>query len=230
MRVLVVEDDKRLSEALSQILTEAGYETVTALNGYTGLELAVTSVFDAMILDIMLPGLSGFEVLTELRKQDRHLPVIMLTARNQVPDKVRAFDSGADDYLTKPFVPEELLARIRAHTRRNGEGALVTYRFGDIELDEDNHELKCGGRKVVPGYKEFEILKCLILNRNMIVSKEILLSRVWGADTEVDDNSVEAYISFIRKKLAFIGSAVAVRTVRKVGYQLEVKNDQETAL
>lgn len=226
MRVLITEDDRHLSEALTQILSEAGYETVPALDGYEGLELASGSSFDVMILDIMLPGLNGFEVLSEIRKQDRHLPILMLTARNQVPDKVKALDGGADDYLTKPFIPEELLARLRALTRRSGENALVVYRFGDIELDADNHELRCGEKKVMPGYKEFELLRYLILNSRMITSKEILLTKVWGADAEVDENSVEAYISFLRKKLAYIGSAVTIRTVRKVGYQLEERSEQ----
>lgn len=228
MRVLIVEDDKHLSEALTQIFTEADYDSVATSDGYEGLNLATTDVFDAMILDIMLPGLNGFEVLTEIRKQNRNLPIIMLTARNQVLDKVNAFDSGADDYLTKPFIPEELLARIRAMTRRSGEGSLLVYHYGDIELNEDNHELRCGDKKVVPGYKEFELLKYLIINEKMIVSKEMLINRIWGVDSDADDNNVEAYISFIRKKLSHIGSRVVINTIRKVGYQLGVKDDKET--
>ena len=224
MKILIVEDDIRLSEALTQILTEAGYTSVPARDGYEGMRLATSDVFDAMILDIMLPGLSGFEVLSEIRKQDRHLPILMLTARNQITDKVKALDGGADDYLTKPFIPEELLARIRAMTRRSSEESLVVYRFGDIELDADNRELRCGDKKVVPGYKEFEILKFLIMNSKMIVSKEMLISRVWGPDSEAYDNNVEAYISFIRKKLLYIESKVVINTVRKVGYQLGEKN------
>lgn len=177
--------------------------------------------YDVIVLDVMLPGRDGFQVVKALRAAKVRTPVIMLTARDDVRDKIAGLDFGADDYMTKPFVPEELLARIRALSRRQGEVVVEELSFGDLVLNISTNDLVCGAKSIHLAFKEFEILKILISNQKAIVSKEMLISKVWGDDSDAEDNNVEAYISFLRKKLAFVGSKVSINTIRKVGYRLE---------
>ena len=221
MRILVVEDERRLSDALVQILTEAKYQAEAVYNGDDGLSYALSGLYDVVVLDVMMPGMDGFEVVRQLRREHCAVPVLMLTAKSELIDKVHGLDMGADDYMTKPFAPEELLARVRALSRRQGDVALERMEFGDAALDLNTCDLSCGERSVHLGYKEFEILRILMANPRILVPKEDLIVKVWGADSEAVDNNVEAYISFLRKKLAFVGAHVTITARRKVGYRLE---------
>lgn len=222
MKILIVEDEKRLAQALSQIMKEAKYQTNIAYDGADGLELALYGSYDVIVLDVMLPKKDGFSIVKELRASKINTPVIMLTAKDEVGDKITGLDKGADDYMTKPFVPEELLARIRALSRRQGEVIVEELSFEDLSLDISNAELRCKDKNIHLSFKEFEIMKILMSNQKTIIGKEILITRVWGDDSDAEDNNVEAYISFLRKKLSFIGSKVSLTTIRKLGYKLEV--------
>lgn len=223
MRILVVEDEKRLADALVQILIEEKYMADVTYNGNDGLEYALSGIYDAVILDVMLPGLNGFEVADQLRRKKIETPILMLTAKDSIPDKVTGLDSGADDYMTKPFAPEELLARLRALTRRHGEVIIDELKFDDLTLNISNSDLKCGVKSVHLNFKESEILKLLMSSGNSAVTKDTIITKVWGYDSNAEDNNVEAYISFLRKKLFFLKSAVSITAIRKVGYRLEVK-------
>lgn len=220
MHILIVEDEIRLAQALGQIMIEAGYLADVVYNGEDGLSYGLCGLYDVIVLDIMLPGQDGFEVVKGLREQRVSTPVIMLTARDDVRDKITGLDCGADDYMTKPFVPEELLARIRALSRRQGEVVLEELKFSDLTLNLSSSELYCSGKSIHLGFKEFEILKILMSNPRIICSKETLITKVWGSDSSAEDNNVEAYISFLRKKFAYLDSQVKISAVRKVGYHL----------
>lgn len=224
MKILAVEDELRLAEALSQIMQEQKYQVDVANDGNDGLDYALYGDYDVIVLDVMLPGKDGFEVVRALRAAKVQTPVIMLTARDDVRDKIRGLDKGADDYMTKPFVPEELLARIRALSRRQGEVLLEEISMEDLTLSLSTNDLLCGAKSIHLAFKEFEIMKILLSNQKTIVSKEMLISKVWGDDSDAEDNNVEAYISFLRKKLSFLGSRVQISTIRKVGYRLESGN------
>ncbi len=221
MQVLIVEDDIRLAEALAHILKDNQCIVDTVYDGQTGLEYAQSGIYAAIVLDIMLPKMSGIDVVTELRRNKQYTPVLLLTARDAITDKVNGLDSGADDYMTKPFSPAELLARLRALTRRQGEVIFEKLEFGDIRLDLDSCELTCGTKSIHLGFKEFSILKILMANPGQAIPKGTLLAKVWGIDSDAEENNVEAYISFLRKKLAFLKSNVHIDTLRKVGYRLE---------
>ena len=221
MKILVVEDEKRLAEALCQILTEEKYMVETIANGAEGLHYAASGNYDAIILDVMLPLMNGYEIVKKLRESKISTPVLMLTAKDEIYDKVHGLDCGADDYMTKPFSPEELLARLRALLRRQGEVILDEITFSDLTLNISTNTLHCGAKSVHLGFKEFEILRILMTYPNMITPKEDLISKVWGAESNAEDNNVEAYISFLRKKFFFLRSKVGIQTIRKVGYRLE---------
>lgn len=222
MRILVVEDETRLADALEQILLENNYMVDVAHDGQDGLDYALSDIYDAMILDVMLPKKNGFEIAAEMRRQKNQTPILMLTAKDAIPDKVTGLDSGADDYMTKPFAPEELLARLRAMTRRQGEVVLDEMSFEDLTLNLSTCDLKCGVKSVHLNFKEFETLRLLMANSPQVTTKETLIVKVWGYESGAEDNNVEAYISFLRKKLYFLGSRVGVTVLRKIGYHLEV--------
>lgn len=222
MKILIVEDEIRLADALGQIMKEQNYHADIVNDGTDGLNYGLTNEYDVIILDIMLPGINGFQIVQKLRESRIRTPVLLLTARDDISDKVKGLDKGADDYLTKPFVPEELLARIRALSRRQGDVFLDELVFGDLSLDLSSYNLCCKETAIHLAYKEFEVLKLLMSNSGKIISKDTLIARVWGNDSDAEDNNVEAYISFLRKKLAFVGSKVEISTIRKVGYRLEV--------
>ena len=221
MKVLIVEDEIRLADALGQIMKEQNYHTDIVNDGTDGLYNGLTNEYDVIILDVMLPGMSGFQIVQKLRESRIKTPVLLLTARDDTSDKVKGLDKGADDYLTKPFIPEELLARIRALSRRQGDVFLDEMVFGDLSLDLSSNDLCCREKSIHLAFKEFEVLKLLMSNSGKIISKDTLITRVWGNDSDAEDNNVEAYISFLRKKLSFVGSQVEINTIRKVGYRLE---------
>ncbi len=221
MRVLIVEDERRIADALGRMMKDNKYSCDVVYDGLDGYLYAESDIYDVIVLDIMLPKMSGIEIVKKLRANKIKTPVLLLTARDSVQDKVTGLDSGADDYLTKPFTKEELLARIRALARRQGEVIIDELTFSDITLNLSNYTLVCGDKSVHLGFKEFEILKLLMANPKIVVQKEDIITKVWGYDSEAEDNNVEVYISFIRKKLAFVGSKVGIGTVRKIGYHLE---------
>ena len=221
MRVLIVEDEVRLAETLRDLLDTEHYAADVCHDGESGLDNALSDIYDLVILDVMLPKMNGFEVAHELRRQNVRTPVLMLTARDELSSKVTGLDSGADDYMTKPFAPEELLARVRALSRRQGDVQLDEAKFADLTLNLSSCDLLCGGKSVHLGFKEFEVMRLLMSAPRAVVPKEELLTRVWGADSDAEDNNVEAYISFLRKKLFYLGSHTSINTLRKVGYRLE---------
>lgn len=222
MRVLIVEDEKRLADALGQIMEQAHYVVDVVYDGKDGLAYAQMGQYDVILLDVMLPGMDGFSIVRQLRGEKNATPILMLTARDAVGSKVAGLDSGADDYMTKPFSPDELLARVRAVSRRQGEVVTSACTFGDLTLQLSARELCCGKRSVRLGFKEFEVMRLLMLDPNTVTAKESLILNIWGAESDAEDNNVEAYISFLRKKLAFLGSKVSIGTIRKVGYRLEL--------
>ncbi|MGI6257603.1 MAG: response regulator transcription factor [Anaerovoracaceae bacterium] len=222
MRVLIIEDEIRLADALKHILSEEKYMVDMVHDGNDGLDYGLSGIYDVIILDVMLPGISGFHIAKSLRQKKIQTPIIMLTAKGEIADKVAGLDSGADDYMTKPFAPEELLARVRALTRRQGEVILDELTFEDLTLNLSTSDLLCNGKSIHLNYKESEILKLLMSNPKIAVTKEDLITKVWGYDSNATDNNVEAYISFLRKKFAFLDSKVNITALRKVGYVLEV--------
>lgn len=222
MQVLIVEDDVRLAEALDAILRKNNYQVDVVHNGVDGLAYAESGIYDVVILDVMLPKMNGFQVVAELRRRKVATPVLMLTARDTLRDKVGGLDSGADDYMTKPFAPAELLARLRSLTRRQGEVIFDSLTVGNTTLDLESCELSTPEKSIHLGFKEFAIARILLSNSNRVTSKETLINKVWGVESSADDNNVEAYISFLRKKLDFVKSDLRIVTLRKVGYRLEV--------
>lgn len=222
MKVLLVEDEKQLAEALIEILKKNKYVVDGVYNGEDGLDYALTGTYDVIILDIMLPKLSGLEILKNIREENISTPVILLTAKGEVSDKVKGLDLGADDYLPKPFATDELLARLRALTRRKGEVINDdTLSFGDFSLNLSTYVLEGKKNSVKLTLKEVEILKYFLLRPLKVVNKEDLLVKVWGYESEAENNNIEVYISFLRKKLQYIGAKAKISTIRGVGYKLE---------
>ena len=206
MTILLVEDESRLADH--------------ADNGEDGLYAALQKDYDVIVLDVMLPKMDGFAVVHALRRAGKKTPVLMLTARDEIRDKIEGLDQGADDYMTKPFVPEELLARVRALSRRQGEVLLDELRFGDLCLSLATNELNAKGQSIRLAYKEAELLKLLIANKGVILSKETILRKLWGDESDAVENNVEAYVSFLRKKLGFLQSSVRIQAIRRQGYLL----------
>lgn len=221
MRILLVEDEVHLAQALTEILKKNMYSADAVYDGQQGLEYAMSGVYDLLILDIMLPKMSGIEILKNLRAAKVSVPVLMLTAKDEIEDKVAGLDYGADDYMTKPFSTDELLARVRALLRRKGEVVDDELCFGDIILKTKKNELVSGDNQVKLSLKEFQILELLMYNPNQILTKERIIDKIWGGDSDAEYNNVEVYISFLRKKIQFLGAKTEIKTVRGVGYSLE---------
>ncbi len=221
MRILIVEDEKYLAEAVSSILKKNYYSVDLAFDGEYGLDCALTNIYDIIILDIMLPKINGINVLKELRKNVIETPVLLLTAKGETEDKVIGLDSGADDYLTKPFKTEELLARLRALGRRKNQiindNILI---YEDIELNLLTLHLSCGDKVFKLTLKECQLLEFLIKRKGSIISKDSIVEKLWGFETNAEDNYVEVYISFLRKKLNHLNSSAAIQTIRGAGYIL----------
>jgi len=222
MRILMVEDEKYTARAVAEILKKNHYAVDLAYDGEDGLDYALTDVYDIIILDIMLPKKDGLTILKEIRAAGIDAPVILLTAKGQIEDKVKGLDLGADDYLPKPYHTDELLARLRALNRRkpefHSEGILA---FGDIQLSPHELMLACGERQLKLKLKEAQILELLMNHKSQIISKNTIIERVWGYDTEAEDNHVEIHISRLRRALADIQSHVEIRAVRGAGYTLK---------
>lgn len=222
MNILIVEDELPIARALKEMLTREGHLADMVHDGPSGVEYAEEMAYDLIILDVMLPGLDGFGVIRALRAKHISTPTLMLTARTATADKVTGLNAGADDYMTKPFDKEELLARVNALTRRKGEVVMDTLSFCDLTLDLASAQLSCGGESVQLSRKEFDVLRVFLSDPQITLTKDALISAVWGMDSEATDNNVEAYISFLRKKLRFLGSKVGIRNLQRIGYRLEV--------
>ena len=223
MRVLLVEDDRRLSAAVCKLLEKERIAVDPVYDGNDGLDWALGEEYDAVILDVMLPGMDGFSVLRELRKEKVSAPVLMLTARASLEDRLTGLDSGADYYLPKPFESAELVSCLRAITRRGNRAPVMSLSCGDISLDQKDGKLRNTetGRDVKLGAKEFQLMEIFLRNPAQILPRETLQERVWGLDSDAEYNSLEVYVSFLRKKLGFIGSRMKIRATRGVGYSLE---------
>ena len=222
MRVLIVEDEVRLAETLRDLLDTEHYAADVCHDGESGLDNALSDIHDLVILDVMLPKKYGFSVLRALRQEGKTVPVLMLSARSELSDRVEGLDCGADYYLTKPFEPKELLACVRMLTRRQPEQrASNVLEYGDLRLEPDTFELACGERSVRLSRKEFDMMELLLRSREMVLTKESLIVKLWGYESDAEDNNVEVYISFLRKKLEHLRSRVKIRTIRMVGYRLE---------
>lgn len=222
MKILVVEDETQLADALSEILKRHRYAVDTVYNGIDGLDNALTDIYDCIVLDIMLPGMNGIEILRNIRNEKISTPVILLTARSEIEDKINGLDCGADDYLTKPFVTGELLARIRALTRRKGEivdDSKLSY--CGLILNKDSCSMTYNGNDVKLSLKEYQIMEMLMTNPKRILPKERIIEKIWGFESDVEYNNIEVYISFLRKKLSAIGTGIKIKTARGIGYSIE---------
>ena len=221
MNILIVEDERRLADALGKLLSNAGYFSDAVGDGVSALEYLDSAEYDLVILDVMLPRLDGFGVVQAMRERKNNTPVLMLTARTTVPDKISGLNAGADDYMTKPFDTGELLARVRALTRRTGEVILNKLTFSDLTLELDSARLCCGSSSVQLSRKELDVAKLLLANPSATTTKETIIIKVWGGDSDVTENNVEAYVSFLRKKLRFLKSRVTIKNIQRIGYRLE---------
>lgn len=229
MNILLVEDDLGLSHALRKILEDNGYSVDVVHDGQAGLDYGMSDLYDVIILDVMLPKKDGFVVTRELRRARVSTPILLLTARGAVSDKISGYDSGADDFMTKPFSPNELMAHLRALTRRQGDVLFESVSVGDLTLDLESRELSCRSKSIALTAKEFLVCRMLMARRGQLISKEMLLSKVWGTEPDVSDNIVESYISFLRKKLAHLDSTARIETVRFAGYRLMAGEAEEAA-
>ena len=225
MRVLLIEDSTSLSQALVAVLKKEKYEVENVYDGESGLEFGLSNVFDIILLDVMLPEMSGFDVLKKLRQNKITTPIIMLTALSDEANKVHGLDCGADDYIAKPFSIPELLARIRALMRRKSDSYQGFISHNGVNLDVNTYKVEYDGKSVKLSVKEFEILKYLFEKGNAIADKENLIAKVWGFDSEFESNTLEVFISFLRKKLTFLNAPFTINAIRGVGYQLEDKKD-----
>ena len=224
MKILVIDDERALTEALSTILNQNKYSVDCAYDGEEGLDYALTGQYDLIILDIMMPKIDGFNFLKVIRQRKMDVPVIVLSAKAQIDDKITGLNFGADDYLTKPFSTEELLARIKALLRRKEKftGNLLIY--NDLTLDRDSFEICKGENRLAVGKKEFQILEMLFLNPNKVINKNVFIEKIWGYDSEAEYNNIEVYVSFIRRKLSALKSSTEIKSVRGVGYTLGEKD------
>ena len=226
MKILLAEDEKRMAQALKALLKEENYDVDHFEDGLSALDAIESGVYDVIVLDVMMPGMNGFQVAKNARSKGIKTPILMLTAKGEVDDKVMGLDSGADDYLTKPFMSKELLARIRALLRRNYDSQDGILSFGDISLNTNSATLSDNdnGKSIRLSDKEYRIMEYLISNQGNILTREQLALKIWGYDNEAEYNNVEVYMSFTRKKLAFIQAKTAIKAVRGIGYELRCEN------
>lgn len=226
MRLLLVEDEKRMAQALCELLRLEKYEVDHCANGPDGLAAIESDIYDIIILDVMLPGMNGFDIAKKARQVGIKTPILMLTAKSELDDKVTGLDSGADDYLTKPFMTKELLARLRALGRRNINTPDGTLTFGDISLNTNTTMLFCttNGQSVRLSEKEYRILEYLISNAGQILTREQLAVKIWGFECDAEYNNVEVYMSFTRKKLSFVEAKTSIKAVRGIGYELRCED------
>ena len=226
MKVLIIEDDYSLADAIRDILEKEHLDVKIVTNGLDGEDEALTNIYDLILLDIMLPKKNGFEILKTLKEEKIKTPIIILTAKSEMNDKLNGLENGADDYITKPFHMKELLARVKIILKRSAnieDTNILSY--GDLTLDLSTGNLKCNNNEVRVNGKELKLIELLLINKEQIVAKEVLTDKIWGYDSEAEYNSVEVYVSFLRKKINLLKSSVKISTIRGIGYKLEAKND-----
>lgn len=221
MRILLAEDEKEMSNALVAILKHNNYSIDAVYDGADALDYGLSENYDVIILDIMMPKMNGLEVLAKLREKGVHTPILMLTAKSQIEDRIKGLDTGADDYLSKPFAMGELLARVRAMSRRKAEFTPNLIQLGNISLNKENYELSNNDTTIRLSNKEYQMLEMLMNNPKRLISTEQFMERIWGYDSEAEINVVWVYISYLRKKLESLGATVRLKAVRGVGYTLE---------
>ena len=221
MKLLYAEDERAMSEAVTDVLTYHNYSVDPVYDGQDALDYAHAEEYDGIILDVMMPKKSGLEVLRQLRAEGCRTPVLLLTAKAEVEDRIAGLDLGADDYLPKPFAMGELLARVRAMLRRREEFTPTLLRFGDLTLNQQTAELRCGDKSVVLPKLEYKLMELLMLNRGRCLSTEDMLVKVWGYETEADVGVVWVYLSYLRKRLTALGSRAEIKARRGIGYMLE---------
>jgi len=224
LKILVIEDEKLLADSLKMLLEAKGFEVEVAYDGEDGAQYALLGVYDLLILDVMMPKMDGYAVAREVRAKRCSTPILMLTARSGLEDRIEGLNAGADYYLTKPFDTRELLACINAMLRRQGN-QVDELRFGNTSLDLGSGMLICGASKVRLSAREFDVMRILLQNGERNLSKEVILSRVWGFDSNAVENHVEVYVGFLRKKLCSIGSDIRIESIRRLGYHLEVVSE-----
>lgn len=225
MRILIIEDEIKIADVISNRLKKENYVVDVYTDGEEGLDNALTNIYDLIILDVMLPKINGFKILEEIRREKIEAKVIMLTAKSMLEDKLTGFNTGANDYLTKPFHIDELVARVNAQLRVDNTQKINEYiQVGDLKLNTKTTTLSCENTNetIEVGCKEFLLLEYLMKNANQVISKEQIYDKVWGLETEIESNNLEAYISFIRKKIKLIGANVQIKAVRGLGYKIEV--------
>lgn len=226
MRILIVKGDKTTAENLRQLLVSRHYQTDVVYDGSDGFDYALAGQYDLILMDIVLPKMDGFQLVSRLRDQRVSTPVLIVSTRSDVADRIAGLDAGADDYLGEPFDADELLARVRALTRRKGEVLTEVLTMGTLSLDCSTRQLSVGDQGVRLGYKEFEVMRLLMISQYAVISKDTLITKVWGIDAEAEDNNVEVYISFLRKKLRQLNSPVTISTIRKAGYHLTLPTEE----
>ena len=226
MKILIIEDEYSLADAISDTLEREGFTVEILADGEKGEDEALTGVYDLILLDVMLPHKDGFEILKTLKSEKIETPIIMLTAKSEIYDKLNGLENGADDYITKPFHMRELVARVKNVIKRksNVEDTDVL-EYNDIKLDLKSGILTCNNNEISINGKELELLEVLLINKNQIVNKENLASKIWGYNSEAEYNNVEVYTTFLRRKLKLIKSNVKIKAIRGIGYKLEVEND-----
>ncbi|MBP5208248.1 MAG: response regulator transcription factor [Clostridia bacterium] len=227
MKVLIAEDEKRMNRALSELLRQEGYEVTSVDNGEDALYEIEGDTYDLVVLDVMMPGMNGYSVAKKARESGIKTPILMLTAKSELDDKVEGLDSGADDYLTKPFMTKELLARLRALGRRSIQSDDGSLTCEDLTLDVKNAVLKCdNGKSVRLSEKELRVLEYMIANQKRVLTREQIALKIWGYESEAEYNNVEVYMSFARRKLAFVGTRCEVKALRGIGYELRCRDVQ----
>ena len=222
MKILVIEDEKLLAQSIRAVLEQKGFTVETVYDGETGAQYALLGIYDLLILDVMMPGMDGFQVAQALRASRCNTPILMLTARSGIDDRIQGLNAGADYYLTKPFDTRELLACVGALLRRQGN-QVDELTFGNTGLDLGSGQLLCGEKSVRLSAREFDVMRLLMQSGERILSKEIILARVWGYESNAVENHVEVYVGFLRKKLRSIGSNIRIEAIRRLGYHLEVE-------
>ena len=226
MKILIIEDEYSLADAISETLKKENFMTNIITDGEEGENEALTGIYDLILLDIMLPNKDGFKILDSLQKAKIETPVIILTAKSEIYDKLNGLENGADDYITKPFHIKELVARIKVVLKRKTDVKdLNIIQYEDLSLNLRNGKISCQNNEITINGKELELLEILMINKNQAVSREILADKIWGYNSDAEYNNVEVYISFLRKKLKLLKSKVEIKTVRGIGYILEVQND-----
>lgn len=226
MKILIIEDEYSLADAIAETLQKENYTTKIVTNGEDGEDEALTGIYDLILLDVMLPKKDGFEILRNLKNEKINTPIIMITAKSEMSDKLKGLENGIDDYITKPFHMRELMARIKIVLRRNSnieDDNILEY--SDLKLDLSTGKMNSNGSEISINGKELELLEILLLNKNQIISKEALINKIWGYDSNAEYNYVEVYASFLRKKLKLLKSKVKIKAVRGMGYKLEEEDD-----